>query len=152
MKNELISLSLRRPSRQKREIQMAIRKNKETNAVLTRLNSELQQQLKVSPCSRRSSARRFHTPSAVCQKLNSAPFQISTAANFRRRSVSHRSELKERPDLAERTRVRKIRCMPVILPVNYPAARASPSHAAFSFYYSKNLELFKASSSPNRQF
>ncbi|KAM4629785.1 ralBP1-associated Eps domain-containing protein 2 [Polymixia lowei] len=33
-------------SRQKREIQMAIRKNKETNAVLTRLNSELQQQLK----------------------------------------------------------------------------------------------------------
>ena len=32
---------------------MAIRKNKETNAVLTRLNSELQQQLKVSlfPCS-----------------------------------------------------------------------------------------------------
>lgn len=35
------------PSRQKREIQMAIRKNKETNAVLTRLNSELQQQLKV---------------------------------------------------------------------------------------------------------
>uniref|UniRef100_A0A3Q3JL67 Uncharacterized protein n=1 Tax=Monopterus albus TaxID=43700 RepID=A0A3Q3JL67_MONAL len=34
-------------SRQKRDIQMAIRKNKETNAVLTRLNSELQQQLKV---------------------------------------------------------------------------------------------------------
>ncbi|XP_061593907.1 ralBP1-associated Eps domain-containing protein 2 isoform X2 [Cololabis saira] len=34
-------------SKQKREIQMAIRKNKETNAVLTRLNSELQQQLKV---------------------------------------------------------------------------------------------------------
>ncbi|XP_029356834.1 ralBP1-associated Eps domain-containing protein 2 isoform X2 [Echeneis naucrates] len=34
-------------SRQRREIQMAIRKNKETNAVLTRLNSELQQQLKV---------------------------------------------------------------------------------------------------------
>ncbi|KAG7467219.1 hypothetical protein MATL_G00150940 [Megalops atlanticus] len=34
------------PSRQKREIQMAIRKNKEANAVLTRLNSELQQQLK----------------------------------------------------------------------------------------------------------
>ncbi|XP_051929829.1 ralBP1-associated Eps domain-containing protein 2 isoform X1 [Hippocampus zosterae] len=35
------------PSRQKKEIHMAIRKNKETNAVLTRLNSELQQQLKV---------------------------------------------------------------------------------------------------------
>ncbi|XP_072246126.1 ralBP1-associated Eps domain-containing protein 2 isoform X2 [Leuresthes tenuis] len=34
-------------SRQKREIQMAIRKNKETNVVLKRLNSELQQQLKV---------------------------------------------------------------------------------------------------------
>ncbi|XP_055363633.1 actin remodeling regulator NHS-like [Betta splendens] len=34
-------------SGQKREIQMAIRKNRETNAVLTRLNSELQQQLKV---------------------------------------------------------------------------------------------------------
>ncbi|KAM9385453.1 ralBP1-associated Eps domain-containing protein 2 isoform 2-T2 [Pholidichthys leucotaenia] len=33
--------------RQKRDIQQAIRKNKETNAVLTRLNSELQQQLKV---------------------------------------------------------------------------------------------------------
>lgn len=33
--------------KQKREIQMAIRKNKETNAVLKRLNSELQQQLKV---------------------------------------------------------------------------------------------------------
>lgn len=36
----------RLPARQKREIQLAIRKNKETNAVLTRLNSELQQQLK----------------------------------------------------------------------------------------------------------
>ncbi|XP_030642758.1 ralBP1-associated Eps domain-containing protein 2 [Chanos chanos] len=36
----------RLPPRQKREIQTAIRKNKETNAVLTRLNSELQQQLK----------------------------------------------------------------------------------------------------------
>uniref|UniRef100_A0AAV2L275 Uncharacterized protein n=1 Tax=Knipowitschia caucasica TaxID=637954 RepID=A0AAV2L275_KNICA len=35
-------------SKQKREIQMAIRKNKETNAVLRRLNSELQQQLKVA--------------------------------------------------------------------------------------------------------
>ncbi|XP_074492902.1 ralBP1-associated Eps domain-containing protein 2 isoform X3 [Sebastes fasciatus] len=35
------------PSKQKKEIQQAIRKNKETNAVLTRLNSELQQQLKV---------------------------------------------------------------------------------------------------------
>ncbi|XP_035248535.1 ralBP1-associated Eps domain-containing protein 2 isoform X1 [Anguilla anguilla] len=34
------------PSRQKKEIQTAIRKNKEANAVLTRLNSELQQQLK----------------------------------------------------------------------------------------------------------
>ncbi|KAM6939342.1 ralBP1-associated Eps domain-containing protein 2 [Lycodopsis pacificus] len=34
-------------SKQKREIQTAIRKNKETNAVLTRLNSELQQQLEV---------------------------------------------------------------------------------------------------------
>ncbi|XP_077441232.1 ralBP1-associated Eps domain-containing protein 2 [Vanacampus margaritifer] len=34
-------------SGQKREIQMAIRKNKESHAVLTRLNSELQQQLKV---------------------------------------------------------------------------------------------------------
>lgn len=34
-------------SRQKREIQMAIRKNRETNTVLRRLNSELQQQLKV---------------------------------------------------------------------------------------------------------
>ncbi|XP_060885609.1 ralBP1-associated Eps domain-containing protein 2 isoform X2 [Labrus mixtus] len=34
-------------SKQKREIQMAIRKNKESNAVLTRLNSELQQKLKV---------------------------------------------------------------------------------------------------------
>ncbi|KAL2089514.1 hypothetical protein ACEWY4_014202 [Coilia grayii] len=33
--------------RQKREIQTAIRKNRESNAVLTRLNSELQQQLKV---------------------------------------------------------------------------------------------------------
>ncbi|XP_051515515.1 ralBP1-associated Eps domain-containing protein 2-like isoform X8 [Myxocyprinus asiaticus] len=37
----------RLPPKQKREIQMAIRKNRETNAVLTRLNSELQQQLKV---------------------------------------------------------------------------------------------------------
>lgn len=44
-----IIFSVRLLSRQKREIQMAIRKNKETNAVLTRLNSELQQQLKVSP-------------------------------------------------------------------------------------------------------
>ncbi|KAE8294478.1 RalBP1-associated Eps domain-containing protein 2 Partner of RalBP1 RalBP1-interacting protein 2 [Larimichthys crocea] len=39
--------STQKLSKQKREIQMAIRKNKETNAVLTRLNSELQQQLKV---------------------------------------------------------------------------------------------------------
>ncbi|KAI9535809.1 hypothetical protein NQZ68_040312 [Dissostichus eleginoides] len=37
----------RLPSNQKRQIQMLIRKNKETNAVLTRLNSELQQKLKV---------------------------------------------------------------------------------------------------------
>ncbi|XP_057175607.1 ralBP1-associated Eps domain-containing protein 2 isoform X2 [Triplophysa rosa] len=37
----------RLPPKQKRAIQMAIRKNRETNAVLTRLNSELQQQLKV---------------------------------------------------------------------------------------------------------
>uniref|UniRef100_W5MLQ3 RALBP1 associated Eps domain containing 2 n=1 Tax=Lepisosteus oculatus TaxID=7918 RepID=W5MLQ3_LEPOC len=35
--------------RQKKDIQTAIRKNKEANAVLTRLNSELQQQLKVRP-------------------------------------------------------------------------------------------------------
>ncbi|XP_047230737.1 ralBP1-associated Eps domain-containing protein 2 isoform X4 [Girardinichthys multiradiatus] len=35
-------------SQQKREIQMAIRKNRETNMVLRRLNSELQQQLKPS--------------------------------------------------------------------------------------------------------
>ncbi|XP_062871849.1 ralBP1-associated Eps domain-containing protein 2 isoform X2 [Trichomycterus rosablanca] len=41
------SSSVPKPSqRQKREIQTAIRKNKETNAVLKRLNSELQQQLK----------------------------------------------------------------------------------------------------------
>lgn len=46
-----MKFSLRLPPRQKKEIQMAIRKNKETNAVLTRLNSELQQQLKVSPYS-----------------------------------------------------------------------------------------------------
>uniref|UniRef100_A0A8C5QIX7 RALBP1 associated Eps domain containing 2 n=1 Tax=Leptobrachium leishanense TaxID=445787 RepID=A0A8C5QIX7_9ANUR len=35
------------PSKQKKAIQTAIRKNKEANAVLARLNSELQQQLKV---------------------------------------------------------------------------------------------------------
>ncbi|KAJ3598970.1 hypothetical protein NHX12_032933 [Muraenolepis orangiensis] len=34
------------PSKQKRDIQTVIRQNKESNAVLTRLNSELQQQLK----------------------------------------------------------------------------------------------------------
>ncbi|KAK0148160.1 RalBP1-associated Eps domain-containing protein 2 [Merluccius polli] len=34
-------------SKQKREIQTTIRKNKESNAMLTRLNSELQQQLKI---------------------------------------------------------------------------------------------------------
>ncbi|PIO28452.1 hypothetical protein AB205_0072370 [Aquarana catesbeiana] len=34
------------PSKQKKAIQTAIRKNKEANAVLARLNSELQQQLK----------------------------------------------------------------------------------------------------------
>uniref|UniRef100_A0A452IQM5 Uncharacterized protein n=1 Tax=Gopherus agassizii TaxID=38772 RepID=A0A452IQM5_9SAUR len=37
----------RQSSKQKRAIQTAIRKNKEANAVLARLNSELQQQLKV---------------------------------------------------------------------------------------------------------
>ncbi|MEE6517647.1 hypothetical protein FKM82_027998, partial [Ascaphus truei] len=36
----------RQPSKQKKAIQTAIRKNKEANAVLARLNSELQQQLK----------------------------------------------------------------------------------------------------------
>ncbi|NXN16665.1 REPS2 protein, partial [Indicator maculatus] len=36
----------KQPSKQKRAIQTAIRKNKEANAVLARLNSELQQQLK----------------------------------------------------------------------------------------------------------
>ncbi|XP_063312901.1 ralBP1-associated Eps domain-containing protein 2 isoform X1 [Pelobates fuscus] len=36
----------RHPSKQKKAIQTAIRKNKEANAVLARLNSELQQQLK----------------------------------------------------------------------------------------------------------
>ncbi|XP_078514233.1 ralBP1-associated Eps domain-containing protein 2 isoform X4 [Lissotriton helveticus] len=36
----------KQPSKQKRVIQTAIRKNKEANAVLARLNSELQQQLK----------------------------------------------------------------------------------------------------------
>ncbi|XP_066561949.1 ralBP1-associated Eps domain-containing protein 2 isoform X2 [Amia ocellicauda] len=38
--------SQKQASRQKKDIQTAIRKNKEANAVLTRLNSELQQQLK----------------------------------------------------------------------------------------------------------
>ncbi|CAL8252157.1 unnamed protein product [Merluccius merluccius] len=38
--------TLQKLSKQKREIQTTIRKNKESNAVLTRLNSELQQQLK----------------------------------------------------------------------------------------------------------
>lgn len=56
-----IYLSGRQSSKQKRAIQTAIRKNKEANAVLARLNSELQQQLKVRntlkisdkpPCSR----------------------------------------------------------------------------------------------------
>lgn len=42
-----MKLYLRLLPGQKREIQMSIRKNRETNAVLTRLNSELQQQLKV---------------------------------------------------------------------------------------------------------
>lgn len=42
-----IYLSGRPSSKQKRAIQTAIRKNKEANAVLARLNSELQQQLKV---------------------------------------------------------------------------------------------------------
>uniref|UniRef100_A0A493TWB4 RALBP1 associated Eps domain containing 2 n=1 Tax=Anas platyrhynchos platyrhynchos TaxID=8840 RepID=A0A493TWB4_ANAPP len=41
-----IYLSGRQSSKQKRAIQTAIRKNKEANAVLARLNSELQQQLK----------------------------------------------------------------------------------------------------------
>ncbi|XP_023679761.2 ralBP1-associated Eps domain-containing protein 2-like isoform X1 [Paramormyrops kingsleyae] len=36
----------RLPNRQKKDIQTAIRKNKETNAVLARINSELQQKLK----------------------------------------------------------------------------------------------------------
>lgn len=42
-----VYLSDRQSSKQKRAIQTAIRKNKEANAVLARLNSELQQQLKV---------------------------------------------------------------------------------------------------------
>lgn len=40
-------LPSRQSSKQKKAIQTAIRKNKEANAVLARLNSELQQQLKV---------------------------------------------------------------------------------------------------------
>lgn len=42
---------------------MAIRKNKETNAVLTRLNSELQQQFKVSPLFSAQSTNRTETGS-----------------------------------------------------------------------------------------
>ena len=44
---ELFVLFCRQSSKQKKAIQTAIRKNKEANAVLARLNSELQQQLKV---------------------------------------------------------------------------------------------------------
>uniref|UniRef100_H3B144 RALBP1 associated Eps domain containing 2 n=1 Tax=Latimeria chalumnae TaxID=7897 RepID=H3B144_LATCH len=40
----------KQPSKQKKAIQTAIRKNKEANAVLVRLNSELQQQLKECYC------------------------------------------------------------------------------------------------------
>lgn len=41
------SLSLRSVGKDKKAIQASIRRNKETNTVLARLNSELQQQLKV---------------------------------------------------------------------------------------------------------
>lgn len=44
---EMFVLFYRQSSKQKKAIQTAIRKNKEANAVLARLNSELQQQLKV---------------------------------------------------------------------------------------------------------
>ena len=44
---EMFALFYRQSSKQKKAIQTAIRKNKEANAVLARLNSELQQQLKV---------------------------------------------------------------------------------------------------------
>lgn len=44
---ELFVPFCRQSSKQKKAIQTAIRKNKEANAVLARLNSELQQQLKV---------------------------------------------------------------------------------------------------------
>uniref|UniRef100_A0A8C7E5B4 RALBP1 associated Eps domain containing 2 n=1 Tax=Naja naja TaxID=35670 RepID=A0A8C7E5B4_NAJNA len=43
----VVFISGRQSSKQKKAIQTAIRKNKEANAVLVRLNSELQQQLKV---------------------------------------------------------------------------------------------------------
>lgn len=40
-------ISLRSVGKDKKAIQASIRRNKETNTVLARLNSELQQQLKV---------------------------------------------------------------------------------------------------------
>lgn len=70
LSRKFTNFSFRLPTRQKREIQMAIRKNKETNAVLTRLNSELQQQFKVSPLLssqstnlRETGSRRVHVKS-----------------------------------------------------------------------------------------
>lgn len=42
---------LRSVGKDKKAIQASIRRNKETNTVLARLNSELQQQLKVIPSS-----------------------------------------------------------------------------------------------------
>lgn len=71
-----IYLSGRQSSKQKRAIQTAIRKNKEANAVLARLNSELQQQLKV-----RNTLK--ITDKALCNQLCATSSSIEIRAKYR---------------------------------------------------------------------
>lgn len=71
-----IYLSGRQSSKQKRAIQTAIRKNKEANAVLARLNSELQQQLKVRNALKTSDK-------APCNQLRVTSSSIEIRAKYR---------------------------------------------------------------------
>lgn len=78
-----IYLSGRQSSKQKRAIQTAIRKNKEANAVLARLNSELQQQLKVRNALKigdKAPCNQFHVISSCIEirAKNRTVVQIST--------------------------------------------------------------------------
>lgn len=75
-----IYLSGRQTSKQKRAIQTAIRKNKEANAVLARLNSELQQQLKVRNALKISDKAPYNWLCGRVSRESTSSFQMKPTA------------------------------------------------------------------------